>query len=307
MIIEYDFAKDLLEEIESELNKHENEVGILITKKHSTLNIDYDWIYNSQIYCLPIYTSETTDIIQISNYYFEIYFNGIKEKHPKLVENGVENAIESEMNNCYPPSSIYTAIYDKISNLIFNYKKVLETTRENDNLHGILNEEKLLINHLNKYYEILQSNTKQIQFLRGIVLNKVISDLILKIYTRFIHLRLSIINPKIFAFENEPHEIQTSKLVWLGSQKELCELFIQLQEKEWIEEIKYGKINKTAKAICNLFDLTLTQRDSNSDIENSFYQILKGKNNHKTKRREYDDVFGNKYKFSFKGIRKNGG
>lgn len=307
MIIEYDFAQDLLEDIETELTTYDHEIGINISKGSApSRSNNFEWIYNSQSYCLPIYSRNSTDIIQLDQYYFEIFFNGIKDKQPKLVAKGIEATIESELKNCVPPSTIYTAISDKVSKLVFQYDKVLETTRENNNLFGIQEEEKILKNHLNKYNELLRSPSKQIEFLRGIVLNKKISDLILMIYIRFVNKRLNMLNPVVMPFnEPTPTAKELPKVIWYGSQKELCELFVELQRKGWMEKIQYGKINKTAKAICNLFDLTLTQKDHHSDLENSFYQILKGKNNPKTKQRAYDEIFGEHYHSKFDKIIQN--
>ncbi len=305
MIIEYDFAQDLLQAIEQEL-ENADKTGVIRTALDfpKVKTDDIERLFDAQNFCLPLFTRDSTEIVQISNYFYEIFFNGIQHKHPELAQDNISEAISDMMGKNRAASLIYTAIYGKINNLVFNYREVLRVTIAEDNLIGIHDEERLLLGHLNKYHQLLQSEEKQIDLLRGIILNKKISDLVLKIYIRFINLRLQILKPQ--RPENiSQNNIKTDfeKFIWKGNQKQLCELFVMLQEKGWIEEIRYGKINKAAKAICSTFDLTLTQKDASTDIENSFYQILKGKIDPDTKKRTYEDIFGMQYEFSFKGIR----
>ncbi|MBP1838866.1 hypothetical protein [Formosa algae] len=293
MIIEYNFANDLLERIEEELINYDDKNKIQVIKRFSLSKLaNLEWMRKSQDFSFPINSSGSTEIIQITKEFYELLVNGWKEKHHELVKDGIPATIESMMESDFPDETIHSAIYDKVSRLIYQYDEVLKCSKETNGLFGIEDEEKILLIHLNKYNEILSSDFKQIEFLHGVTLNKKISDLILEIYIRFINLRLEMLNPKITQIEERKTEIAT-KILWKGSQRDLCELFIELQEKEWINEFEWGERNKMAQSICNLFDLTLTKKNKNSNVENSFYQILKGTHNPKTKKREYDEVLGN--------------
>lgn len=58
-MIEYDFAKDVLEEIEFELNRYEEEEGI--SKKTDDKRIitsNYRKLYKNQNFCLPIFARQ---------------------------------------------------------------------------------------------------------------------------------------------------------------------------------------------------------------------------------------------------------
>jgi len=304
MIIEYNFASDLLEKIEEELINYDEEKPIQVKFFALNKSANLDWMRKSQEFSLPINTSGSTDTIQITKEYYEILVDGWKEKHPELVKKGIEETIQSTMESDLPSEDIDSAINVKISNLIYQYDLVLKNTKETNGLFGIDDEEKILLIHLNKYNEIINSDFRQIDFLHGITLNKKISDLILKIYIRFINLRLKLLNPKIVPFE-EAKTQKAIKIEWKGSQKELCELFIELQEKEWIHDFKWGERNKIAHSICNLFDLTSKKKSDDSNVENSFYQILKGIHDPKTKKREYDEILGGKEERKFNKIKKN--
>lgn len=304
MIIEHNFADDLLDEIDLQLNQcQENDE--IHKSSFQFENLDYEYIYNRDNFCLPLFTRNSTNLIQLQKSYFQIYYNAIKEEHPTFIKDGIENTINKKFKESNAADSISTAIRAKVSNLVFNYNKVLSVTREVDNLFGINDEGKILINHLNKYNELLKSDIYQLEFFIGIVLNKSISNLLTRIYVRFIKLRLAIINPTV-AEEgtsdlNEPCNFQ--KLIWNGNQNQLCELIIELKKKHWIDDIKYGTLRKTSKTISTLFDLTKTQGRQDSNIEESFYQIMKGEINTDTKERNYDNIFTDNYERKFNQIK----
>ncbi|MTI23456.1 hypothetical protein, partial [Fulvivirga kasyanovii] len=277
MIIDIDFADDIMEKIDIAINRYESSNGIeLTTMATIPSGADLPKLFKRQNYCLPYYVRSASSIIQLSKTHYDLMVNSWTKEHPKLIENSLENTINKKLKNDMPAEAISNAIADKINNLLFDYNSVLETTRRVNNLNGIKDEEKILINHLNHYESLLRSDTKQIDTFYGIVLNKEISDLILQIYVRFISYRLALLNPQLESHTASSNSKDLKKIVWKGNQKELCELFIELQSKGWIEEIKQGDFFKTAKAIYNLFDLSHTQKNKNSDIETSFYQILKG-------------------------------
>lgn len=304
MIVEHNFADDILENIEDELNHYGRDIGIKVNNISITkMNPNFEWLRKVQNFSLPIFSTGATGIIQLSKEYFEILTSNWAKDHPKLVVNGLPETIESLMKND-PEDTISSAITGKISNLIYEYDLVLAATKESNRLFGIEDEEKILLIHLKRYSEILNSDTLQIDFLKGITLSKKLSDLILEIYIRFINMRLDLLNPdsaKVVIKRNQT----LTKILWKGEQKDLLELFVELQLKGWIEEFKYGEIKKTSDSICNLFDLTLTKKGEGSDPENSFYQILKGVQNSKTKKREYDEILKNEKERKFSKIREN--
>ncbi len=82
-------------------------------------------------------------------------------------------------------------------------------------------------------------------------------------------------------------QIISEKIDWKGTQKELAELFIELKNKGWIEEVNPTKI-------MNAF----TQSDT-------IQQVLKPGNNPKTKIDEYNQIYTKRYKPKFKGIEQN--
>lgn len=307
MIIEHNFADDLLDEIESQLNKCK-ENGEIHKGNSQLKNPKYEYLYNINNFCLPLLTRNSTTLILLNRCYYQIYFNVIKEEHPTLIKDSIENTINNIYKESDAADEISLAIRNKVSRLVFDYNKVLSVTREVDNLFGINDEEKILINHLNKYNKLLKSDIYQLDFFIGIVLNKSISDLLTRIYIRFIKLRLAVLNPTIAEEEAsalvEPCSFH--KLVWNGNQNQLCELIIELQEKGWIENIKPRTLRKTSKTITTLFDLTKTQVKQDSNIEESFYQIMKGEKNMDSGERNYDNIFTDNYERKFNQIKKQG-
>ena len=301
MIIELDFANDLLELIEKELNEEEDSNQIYLFKEFGAVkSADLEWMRKYQDFSFPVYTTSSTNKISISKEYYEILVSGWENIETQTAKAKVKNLIETDISS----EAIYSAIQEKISKLVYQYDKVLKCTIETNRLFGIEDEEKILLIHLKKYQEILNSQDKQIYFFHGITLSKGISDKILRIYVRFIKLRLEMINPISLEVKEQQIKLPT-KFTWKGSQKDLCELFIELSKNNWIEDLQWGDISKSAKAICHLFDLCLTKRNENSDVENSFYQILKGKHNPSTKKREYDEILGNEKNRKFNKIKKN--
>lgn len=305
MIIEIDFANDLLELIEEELNNCEKRSQIQLFKRNSVIrSADLEWMNKYQNFSFPIYSLNSTNTLSIYREYYDLLVNDWKINHPTLVEKGIEKTIMNLMDTDIFSETIYYAINDKVSKLVYQYNDVLKSTVETNRLFGIEDEERILLIHLKKYQEILNSENKQIQIFHGIVLNKSISDNILRIYIRFIKLRLEMLNPSFIELKEEFVKIPT-KFVWKGSQKDLCELFVELRKNNWIDELQWGDISKSAKAICNLFDLSLTRKNDTSDVEQSFYQILKGKHNPITKEREYNEVLGLTKNRKFNKIQKN--
>lgn len=108
-----------------------------------------------------------------------------------------------------------------------------------------------------------------------------------------------------------PHKLKTlKKLIWIGTQKELGELFIELMNKGFVKEIDMGayELNQIAENICNLFDLTSSKKSKNSDELKSFYQILKGEPDPKNSvKRVYPQIYTARYQRKFERIKNKKG
>ena len=88
------------------------------------------------------------------------------------------------------------------------------------------------------------------------------------------------------AKENPPPK-PTNKMQWLGTQKELAELFIELEKKGWIEKIE-----------ANTLKACFTK-------SNSIQQVLKPISDPKSYQKTYDQVYTSQYSPSFYGIKEN--
>lgn len=307
MLIEYNFAEDLLEEIDDQLDQYQEDNEIKFSNSSPTSKrTNFESLIKLNEFSFPVFTRSSSNQIIIARYFFEIEAARWEKEKSEFVEQGKEKAIEKLINSEFFSyrETIFIAIQTKISNLINEYSRVFEATKETNFLFGIEDEEKILVNHQNKYMKVLNSNDQQMQIIEGIWLNKEISDLVTKIYLRFISLRLKLLNPVPVEFEEAPKQ-NLAKIIWNGDQRDLLELFVELEYKGWIEEPKPGDRNKTAKAICNLFDLSLTKRTKENRVVESFYQIYKGDLNGVTKKREYDAVLKSIHKRSFCEIREN--
>lgn len=295
MIIPSDFADDLLDKIDEIIFDHYEKDQIGYNEKIRP-KVDLDWVSKSMKFSLPSSIQEAASSIYVTWHYYQVLVHGTVEQHPDFLSGTFEETVESTIKDNYLEETIQWAIRDKIHRLVFEYDKVLEATKESNFLFGINDEEKILKIHLNRYLEVLGSDLQQISIFPGIGVTKEISDLVLKIYVRFIELRLQMLHPETQMITPTDRG-KSKKITWKGTQKELLELFVELQDKGWIDEIEFGDKAKVSHSICNLFDLTPTQKKESSDVENSFYQILKGKWNHDEKRHEYSLPAENKRRF----------
>jgi len=304
-----DFGQEKLDLIENLLIQYDESTGIE-TRDVFRREFEATWLYQFNTWCLPFQVIDATELIMLDKTYFQIYYNGIREKHPTLVSDGIENTINRRFKESIPWEDISTAILDRVTSLIWRYDQVLNATREIDKLCGIHDEEKILINHFNLYQTILNSEDKQIEFFEGICLTKEISDTLLAIYLEFIERRLSLLNPQLNSKSNigtntsQISNRKFSKLIWNGNQKQLLELILTLQEKGWIDEFKKRELTRVSNSICQLFDLTKTQSIEGSDTSNSFNQILKGEYDPLNETRSYGNIFGDGYEKSFSKILK---
>lgn len=93
-----------------------------------------------------------------------------------------------------------------------------------------------------------------------------------------------------------------TKIKWLGNQKQLAELFITLEKLNWFEPLQDGERKSIARNICNLFDISHTQKNPNTDLVNSFAEIMKPDTDIKTKTKTYPKVFTKRYEKNFSQI-----
>lgn len=309
--MDFYFAKDIEEQVESRLHEIHEETPIQVFhSQRPTREIDYKFLYDSEKFCLPYSIRNAVSLNRVDRFYYDVFFNGIKDEHPTIVSKGIEESIQKELKECHPPEVLHTAITDKISNLVFQYNKVLAITRERDNLQGIHDEEKIIINHLNRYYHVLNSPDLQLELSIGLLYSKEISDLFVRALIRFLEKRLSLLNPQLDKSKEEEISLtygpdRQFRFVWGGSQKELLELIVMLQKNNWINSIPKNQLSQAGKAICNLFDINGTKKSQNTDPTNLFIQILKGEINQDTSQREYDKVYMKGYKYKFDEIKPN--
>ena len=87
--------------------------------------------------------------------------------------------------------------------------------------------------------------------------------------------------------EAEKTPLSLTPIRWLGTQKQLAELLVELEKKGWIEKPTYDTIKATF---------------TNS---NSIQQVLKPSQNSKTKEKTYEHIYTAKYTPSFYGIKEN--
>jgi hypothetical protein len=95
------------------------------------------------------------------------------------------------------------------------------------------------------------------------------------------------------------------KIKWRGDQKQLAELFISLENLNWIESIQDGERQSICRNICNLFDISHTKKKPNSDEVKSFAEIMKPDTDKKTKVKTYSKIFTTRYKKKFSRIETN--
>ena len=92
------------------------------------------------------------------------------------------------------------------------------------------------------------------------------------------------------------------KLKWLATQRDLAQLLITLQEKGYVAPIEDGDNASVCRNICNLFDLSETQKGENTDPVHSFTQIMKKDTDPITYQVTYPRAFSKKKKSVFADI-----
>jgi len=90
----------------------------------------------------------------------------------------------------------------------------------------------------------------------AIQLPKKINDQLIVLLIEYLELRVAILNVKVtdIIFENKisiSQEFQ-NKIIWNGTQQQLCELFLKLKENNWIENFDKGNLKLFVSYLCNL-------------------------------------------------------
>jgi len=93
------------------------------------------------------------------------------------------------------------------------------------------------------------------------------------------------------------------KIKWNGTQKNLAELFLELEKKGWIEKIETGYRAKVCESIEAIFDLSETKKSKETNSLKSFIEIMTPFFDNVTKETSYPKVFTERYKKQFENIK----
>lgn len=305
MIIEYGFAQDLLELLENKLINDQSSSIVFYPKNvfaNRLRNLDeLSDIYNYQ---MPIFSADNSNSNTVLRTHYSYLAKEGKIKHPDLYSASIEEEVEEMIKQVSLGETIYDAINNKISNLTYNYKNVFKIT-SSAYPFDLIEDELIILNVLrSRYVEALEDTNKSVKLFPFIHLNSEITSLVLQIYIRFIDFRLKLINPNHDS-QSTPKVREKFQFTWQGQQKDLIELFVELRDKNWINDFKYGTIKQMSNSILSLFDISSTQNSDTTDTSNSFYQALKGGHEPKTKKRVFDKILGDITKRKFNDIKPN--
>ena len=264
--------------------------------------------YTSTFQNFPLVIENSSKEIGIS-----IFATELLDLHYNLIytNQGISSEKEREIfekRKTFEPENNTEIIEDFIDtffhSLIYNYDEFLINTMKQHYFVGINDEVKILLSILKRYKSVINDKTKQIDIFWSIKLNKQVSDLLLEMLIEFIEQRLNLltISTNDINFENKLIYVENEifSIKWNGSQQELCELILELENKEWIVEIKDGERRKVAGSITKIFDLTNTRKNKKSNLNNSFYQLLKGE--YENKLRTFPFLEKTNYQRKFNGI-----
>lgn len=212
---------------------------------------------------------------------FQLHYQLIELNRPITAE--IKNEI-LEKRKSFNPELNSETIEDFISTyfhcLVYYYEDFLKNTLKQHYFVGIDDEVKILLSILNRYKSVLKDRTKQIDLFWCIKLNKQLSDKVLEMLIEFIEQRLSLltVSTENINIGNTLNYIENDifGIDWNGTQQELCELILELEKKEWIAKIKNGDRRKFVNSITTIFNLVNTKKNTKSNPNNSFYQLMKG-------------------------------
>lgn len=273
----------------------EKDFEVVLLQKMNLVNFRKEEVlkhYSLTFQNFPLVIEKSSDEVGISIFaseLLEVYYEVVNSERSILAE--TENEILKKRKNFKPENNLEALeifVDEFFNSLIYHYDSFISNTMKQHYFVGVNDEVKVLLNILKRYKNVIKDNTKQIDIFWSIRLNKNISDLILKMLIEFIEQRLNMltISTDSISFENNITYVENdiASIQWNGSQQELCELILELEEREWIAKIKTGERRKIARSITKIFNLDKTKRRKSSNAENSFYQLFKGEYEDKIRR-----------------------
>lgn len=313
MITEHNYFSGNLSEINQEINSLTQNVDLI--RKISLNDFSKENItqrFNEIFRVFPYVIETASDSIGISIYTKELFdlFYEISEFDGKIDTERIAKSKQRFKSSQLEDDDKYLIndfLDDYFHIITYGYGEILENTKKYHFFYGIEAEEVILMNLLKLYRSVLLDNSKQLSIFWGITLTKKISDIVTNMLIDFIEQRLIVLNPKI-ELENIPNKMtyidnKLKQIKWLGTQQELCELFVELENKKWIPEILTGERRNIANSITSIFDLESTKRNENSNYKESFYQKFKGE--WLNGKRYYSFLELEKDKLQFNGIKNN--
>lgn len=313
MVTDYNYFARNLNEINQEINSLSQSVELI--KKCSINDFSKESItqkFNDIFKVLPYVIETASDSIGISIYSKELFelLYAISDYDGKIEAERIAKSKDRFKNPQLEDDDKYLIndfLDDYFHSITYCYGEILENTKKYHFFYGIETEEVILMNLLNLYRNVLLDNSKQLCIFWGITLTKKISDCVTKMLIDFIEQRLLVLNPKM-EVENITSKMtfidnKLKPIEWLGTQQELCELFIELTRKNWIPEIKDGERKSIANTITSIFDIENTKRNEKSNHKESFYQKFKGE--WIDEKRNFSFLESEKYNTKFDEIRKN--
>jgi len=298
----------LIEDIKAEIDRANsvNEIIIKPERQQATYGKDVaKIIYNSCVNTLDISEWESQEQIIFSERFISLeeHYYGLVEVNPKypLSARKISENIIAAKEELEVSSFLANLIENKLHELPSILSEEIDKLKNSSRFPCCEEVDTIIHELINHYNVVINSPNKQINyFMAEIQLNKRLSDLItlgvIQTLQKVLELRRA--KNTILAIDKLPKrdDSQTKhKLIWQGKQKELLELIVELQTKGWIAEIPVGSLNKAAREITSLFDLT--------GADKSFAQILKGEII--DGERTYDKIYGKRYKQKFDRIEKN--
>ncbi|MEL7001618.1 MAG: hypothetical protein AAFN93_02655 [Bacteroidota bacterium] len=228
---------------------------------------------------------------------------------PKVFKHSMEG-IEASMLSEYGYKSnyIWCCLSDKFHGFKKDYRTYLNLIRGEFQLSAATSEQQILTLLIERYKGVLNSTNSQLKFFEYLILPKPLADLYAKIWLLFFEDRLAMLKASLVEFvDREKDNSQGLSLPdyrWLGTQKELAELFIVLEERNWIGPIAYGDRSKVGRAIAQFFNLRTAKSSSSSNPINSFVQIYRGEPKETIKTdRAYPGVYSKRYHQKFEQIK----
>ncbi len=267
--------------------------------------------YNRLTESFPYDIRSASENIIITLYVTELnYLVGECNEEDSNLSTGIINDIKNsrksvEVDNDGDKCTIYDYLITYFQSLVYNYDKFIENVKKYHFFYNIDNEQIILKNLLTIYKSVLNNSSTQIDLINGITLTKELSDHLLKMLVDFIEQRLSVLNPnEYFVNQNKINQILPliEAVKWNGTQQNLIELFLELIDKKWINEIESGKRRQFAKTLHQIFDIESTKKNDDSNSELSIYQKLKGELNGKI--RTYPFLENENYRRNFNDIKK---